>query len=146
MAAVCWSLVATRTLLRFDESEEDATRERERERGGGGEKERERRKLAKQGRGESKRTKKRDREKEAARVILRTDEKRDDEDRKQEMNNAWGRRGNTWKGEQGVRAATRRSAAMAKGRGGRVGESRRGPPDLSGRCRYISAALRHFYN
>lgn len=68
--------------------------------------------------------KERDREKEAARVIQRTDEKRDDKDGEQEMNNAWGRRGNTWKGEQGVRGcATRRSAAMAKGRGGRVGES-----------------------
>lgn len=66
-----------------------------------------------EGGGESKRMKERDREKEATRVIQRTDEKRDDKDGEQEMNNAWGRRGNTWKGEQGVRAATRRSAAMA---------------------------------
>lgn len=141
MAAVCWSLNATRTLLRFDGSEEDASRAREEREKENDESWREREEeKAKERRKET------EREKEAARVIPRTDEKRDDEDGEQEMNNAWGRRGNTWKGEQGVRAATRRSAAMAKGRGGRVGESRRGPPDLSGRCRYISAALRHFYN
>lgn len=51
-----------------------------------------------EGGGESKRMKERDREKEAAKVIQRTDEKRDDKDGEQEMNNAWGRRGNTWKG------------------------------------------------
>lgn len=92
--------------------------------------------------------KERDREEEAARVIQRTDEKRDDKDGEQEMNNAWGRRGNTWKGEQGVRAVPRGEARRwqrdEEGEWARVHS--RGPPDLSGRCRYISAALRHFYN
>lgn len=67
-------------------------------------------------------------------MIPRTDEKRDDEDGEQEMNNAWGRRGNTWKGEQGVQAATRRSAAMAKGTGR---ENGRESPGSSGPIRAL---------
>lgn len=48
MAAVCWSLDATKTLLCFDESEEDAVRKRE----GEGEKERmrEREQVSERGR------------------------------------------------------------------------------------------------
>lgn len=101
MAAVCWSLDTTRTLLRFDGSEEDATRAKERGR--------ERKRTMRVGvRGRRRKQKNEEKRQREARVIPRTDEKRDDEDGEQEMNNAWGRRGNTWKGEQGVRAATRR--------------------------------------
>lgn len=80
---------ATRTLLRVDGNERDVARTRGTSSGLEKEKEKERRERERE---EEEEKKKKEEERGSN---TRTNEKKGDEDRKREMNNAWGRRGNT---------------------------------------------------
>lgn len=82
---------ATRTLLRVDGNERDVTRIRGTSSGPEKENKKEReRERVRRGRGKGEKTNEEERG-----SNTRTDEKKGNEDRKQEMNNAWGGRENT---------------------------------------------------